>query len=163
MKHFYNYPDYMIPAKQDITPIQNHMMPNQENNQNIVSNMNPNINDKEKGLFTPYEGFIRGNMFKALYDSYKINTPYEVKPMNEQAEMLTTIDSLCFAIIDLNLYLDNHPDDKNLITLYNEYRRRNNEIKAQYERKFGPLVTSSEALNTYPWAWNNKPWPWENM
>ena len=40
-------------------------------------------------LYDPYEGFIRGNMYKNLYDPYKINSPYEIKPMNEQAEMLT--------------------------------------------------------------------------
>lgn len=163
MKHFYNYPDYMMPAQPNEMYAQNYMVSNQNHNENMSANMNPNINDKKEGLYTPYEGFIRGNMFKTLYDPYKTNIPYEIRPMNEQAEMLTTIDALCFALIDLNLYLDTHPEDKNIIRLYNEYNQKNNEIKAQYENKFGPLVTSSEALNTYPWAWNSKPWPWENM
>ena len=72
-------------------------------------------------LYDPYEGFIRGNMYKNLYDPYKINSPYEIKPMNEQAEMLTYIDALCFACIDLGLYLDVFPNNKDAINLFNKY------------------------------------------
>ena len=113
-----------------------------------------------KELFEPYQGFIRGNMFKNLFDQFgKI---YDIKPLNEQAELLTYIDALCFACIDLNLYLDVYPDNKEIINLYNKYNNEKNELMKQYEEKFGPLVLDSESLNNYPWAWNNKPWPWDN-
>ena len=35
--------------------------------------------------------------------------------MSTRADMLTTIEELCFACLELNLYLDNHPDDKMLL------------------------------------------------
>ena len=79
---------------------------------------NININD----IFDPYTGFIRGNMFPDLYNQYKINKPYEIEPMNEQAQILTTIDALCFSAHDLNLYLDTHPNDRDMIQLFNQYR-----------------------------------------
>lgn len=116
----------------------------------------------KKGSLNPYNGFIRGNMFPELYNGYKINNPYEITPMNEQAELLTYIDSLSFAMIDLNLYLDVNPNDKEALDLFNQYRVQNNEFLKQYENKYGPLLLSSDALNSYPWAWNNSPWPWEN-
>ena len=113
-------------------------------------------------LYDPYEGFIRGNMYKNLYDPYKINSPYEIKPMNEQAEMLTYIDALCFACIDLSLYLDIFPNNKDAINLFNKYNGQKNSLMNKYQEKFGPLTLDSDALNTYPWAWNERPWPWDN-
>ena len=113
-------------------------------------------------LYDPYEGFIRGNMYKELYDPYKIRSPYEIKPMNEQAEMLTYIDALCFACIDLGLYLDVFPNNKDIINLFNKYNRQKNSLMDKYQEKFGPLTLDSDALNAYPWAWNERPWPWDN-
>ncbi len=113
-------------------------------------------------LYDPYEGFIRGNMYKNLYDPYKINSPYEIKPMNEQAEMLTYIDALCFACIDLGLYLDVFPNNKDAINLFNKYNSQKKNLMDKYQEKFGPLTLDSDALNAYPWAWNERPWPWDN-
>ena len=127
------------------------------NKYNYQANMLPN-----KEIYTPYEGFIRGNMFQNIYKPYKLDRPYQIEPMNEQAEMLTNIDALCFALIDLNLYLDVFPNDKKAVDIFNQYRMQKNELQRQYENKYGPLVLTSDALNTYPWAWDNKPWPWEN-
>ena len=116
---------------------------------------------KENTLFEPYEGYIRGNMFPNLYDKYKEAEPYEVRPLNGQAKMLTYIDSLQFALKDLNLYLDIYPDDRNIIDLYNEYRKKLNQSIDEYENTYGPLLLNSNSLESYPWAWDDKPWPWE--
>lgn len=129
---------------------------------NQIKNINTTNNYQSNNLYDPYNGFIRGNMFETLYDPYKIKEPYEIRPMNEQAELLTYIDALCFATIDLSLYLDVYPDDKKAIDLFNQYRTQKNELTEQYESKFGPLLLSSNSLNSYPWAWDDRPWPWEN-
>ena len=113
-------------------------------------------------LFNPYEGLIRGNLFKNIYDPYKNQKPYAIKPMNDQAKMLTDIDSLEFALIDLNLYLDVYPDDKNAIELFNKYRNEQNELLHAYQNEYGPILLNSDSLNNMPWMWDNKPWPWEN-
>lgn len=123
---------------------------------------NKDINKQNIDLYDPYEGFIRGNMYKELYDPYKISSPYEIKPMNEQAEMLTYIDALCFACIDLGLYLDVFSNNKDIINLFNKYNRQKNSLMDKYQEKFGPLTLDSDALNAYPWAWNERPWPWDN-
>lgn len=115
-----------------------------------------------QNLFDAYAGFIRGNMFPDLYNEYKVKRPFNIEPLNEQAEMLTSIDALCFACHDLNLYLDNYPDDKKMIDLFNQYRVQSNQMIREYEKKYGPLFVDSDANNTYPWAWDNRPWPWEN-
>ena len=146
MNNFYNCPnnyDYFA-----------NMLPNNP--------MNSNVNSNNNDILPANEGFLRGNMWKSLYDPYKVNRPFEIQPMNEQAKLLTQLDALCFACIDLNLYLDVYSDDKNMISLFNQYRNQLNELQTQYENKYGPLNLNSEALNAYPWSWDNKPWPWEN-
>ena len=118
-----------------------------------------NIQDKQ--IYDPYNGFIRGNMFPELYNSYKLNKPLEITPMNEQAELLTYVDALTFAMIDLNLYLDVYPNDRGALELFNQYRMQADEYTKKYESKYGPLELTSNSLNTFPWDWDNAPWPWE--
>lgn len=134
---------------------------NMYNMKNTFNNNTYNNQDNNK-LYDPYNGLIRGNLFKNLYDPYKSGEPYEIKPMNEQAELLTSLDALGFAMIDLNLYLDVFPNDREKINLYNQYRKEKEEILKEYESKYGPITTNSDSLNSYPWAWNNMPWPWDN-
>lgn len=148
-------------------PIPNRPRPNEMRNWNY--NMNTNINgqiDVDKinhDLFEPYDGFIRGNMYKGLYQNYKLNKPYDVEPMNEQANLLINIDSLNLATLDLNLYLDIYPNDQRMIELFNNYRRESNKLVGEYEKKYGPLfVNSSASEKKEEWAWDESPWPWED-
>jgi spore coat protein JB len=80
--------------------------------------------------------------------------------MNEQAKLLTEIDSLCFALTDLNLYLDINDNDKDIINLYNQYTKKKEILLNQYQSKYGPITLNCEIK--YPWNWNDSPWPWEN-
>ena len=128
---------------------------------NMTFNMCGYNGDADSGnLFDVYNGFIRGNMFPDLYNQYKISRPYDVKPMNEQAELLTKVDAYCFAAHELNLYLDTHPNDRDMINLFKELTLDSKMAIDEYEKKYGPLFVDSSV--TYPWAWNNSPWPWEN-
>ena len=122
-----------------------------------------NQSSNNKKILDPYNGFVRGNMFSDLYNGYKLNKPLDITPLNEQADMLTYIDSLCFALIDLNLYLDLYPNDSKIIELFNSYRVEKDEITKEYESKYGPLTVNSDSLNKAPWAWDNMPWPWEGV
>lgn len=107
-------------------------------------------------LFEPYQGFIRGNMFKSLYDQY--GKVYDIKPLNEQAELLTYIDIYNFACIDLKLYLDINEDDEELINIYNMYSAELKKYMMEYENKYGPLTENSifmkdggNWLTPFPW------------
>lgn len=132
------------------------------NNVNFQKQNLRNMDYQNDNLFNPYQGLVRGNIFKNLYQPYKNEKIYEIKPMNEQAKILTDIDALEFAMIDLNLYLDVNPDDQKAIEIYNKYRIENEELLKFYQERFGPLLLNSDVLNNMPWMWDNKPWPWEN-
>lgn len=121
-----------------------------------------NYNKQGNPLYDPYNGFIRGNLFKDTYDPYIKEEPYEIKPMNEQAKLLTDIDSLSFAMTDLNLFLDVYPDNKEAINLFNQYRNKKETLLKEYENKYGPMTVDGEPSNMYFWQWIDMPWPWDN-
>ena len=120
------------------------------------------MNKNDDNLFDPYNGLIRGNLFKDLYVPYKRQEPYEIKPMNEQAKLLTDIDALCFSMIDLNLYLDINSNNKEMIDLFNQYRMKYLKLLCEYEERFGPITLNSNSLASFPWNWIDMPWPWDN-
>lgn len=126
-------------------------------------NMNFNICGVQKtdsnNLYDVYNGFIRGNMFPNLFNQYKLSRPYDVKPINDQAELLTKVDAYCFACHDLNLYLDTHPNDKDMFNLFKELSADSNKAIFEYENKYGPLFVGN---SSFPWSWNDSPWPWDN-
>lgn len=133
---------------------------NYVNNNYNQPNYNQQI-EKPRELYDPYQGFIRGNLFPDLYNSYRVSNPIDINPSNEQAEILTNIDSLEFAMQDLNLYLDLNPNDSKMIELYNYYLKQYKDFMNVYQNKFGPIVLECDALKGNRWDWINSPWPWE--
>lgn len=73
-------------------------------------------------------------------------------------EMLKEIKCYNFAVIELALYLDTHPDDEKAICLHNNYCKTLRDLKDKYQKVYGPL-------NIYfpcnKWRWLEEPWPWE--
>lgn len=131
----------------------------QNNNYNLPSY---NQDKNYVKLYEPYQGLIRGNMFPELYNTYKSNVPIEIIPENEQATLLTNIDSLEFALTDLALYLDINPDNEFMLKQFNNIRVGMNELIYEYQKKYGPLCLNNDALNKYPYTWIKSPWPWES-
>ena len=117
------------------------------------SNVNGNILDT-------FEGFKRGNMFKNLYDQYKNYKPDDLKASSEREDMLMQLQEIRFAMIDLGLYLDVYPNDKNALSLFNSYLKKEKELCKMFESKYGPLTFDSE-VQVNGWLWDNGPWPWE--
>ena len=73
-------------------------------------------------------------------------------------EMIEKIKCYQFAIIELGLYLDTHPDDQKAICLHREYSKVYKELTDSYQKVYGPLTIF------YPcnkWRWLEEPWPWE--
>ena len=79
--------------------------------------------------------------------------------MNRE-KMLKEVMAADFTVIDLNLYLDTHPNDARTISLFNNSVKRAIALRNQYECMYGPL-TAFCSLSTCPWQWIKSPWPWE--
>ena len=84
--------------------------------------------------------------------------------MNEKNMMRKSIDSLCFSILETELFLDTHPYDQKALHMLREYRRRKREAIAVYESRFGKyIVTTDDVPATDRWSWIDSPWPWERQ
>ena len=118
-------------------------------------------NMNNQNLFNPKEGFIKGNMFSNLYSGYKSYKPKELVARTEQERMLYEIDSISFVAHDLNLYLDLHPEDQSMVTLFNDYRKKLEELTKTYESMYGPLSVNSNEMENKTFSWVNTNWPWE--
>lgn len=76
-------------------------------------------------------------------------------------QQMEDIQAIDFVIVELNLYLDTHPDDLDALKQFNTFTKRSKELKQAFEAEFGPLQGSGNSFSTYPWAWNDAPWPWQ--
>ncbi len=82
---------------------------------------------------------------------------------SDQSKKLNEINAVSFAINDLTLYLDTHPDCKNGLALFKELTQKRLELLADYAKQYNPLTQSSMITGTpeteeYGWAKGPVPW-----
>ena len=75
-----------------------------------------------------------------------------------RAEMMKKIREYNFAVIELGLYLDTHPDDAKALCLYREYAKILKDLQDKYQKVYGPLTIFFPCNK---WRWLEEPWPWE--
>lgn len=100
------------------------------------------------------EGLSKGNMDVSLYDPF---ANYVSKKLDEK-DPKVVLRAYLFAMIDLQLYLDVHPDDVVVKELFNKYLEEFRKMKEEIERKEGPLTFDSEYNLTKNWVWEQN-WP----
>ena len=79
--------------------------------------------------------------------------------MCERERLLRRIQMVGFALVDLNLYLDTHPNCPHALEMFNEQSAQYAELQQAYADKFGPLSPSQAGGSS--WDWISGPWPWE--
>ncbi len=135
---------------------------NNMTNGNSQNNTNNNLNNgSNMMLYGPYEGYVKGNLFRNLYDQYKSYRPMSLAPSSEREEALLNLNQIQFAMHELNLYLDVYPNDANIMRQFVAYRNTYNDLLNQYENRYGALNVNSTSLNSVPFGWVNQTWPWE--
>lgn len=112
-------------------------------------------------FFNPSEGFAKGNMQANTYKPYKLVNPSLPPVSNEKERLLLDVQMYSFAMWDLNLYLNTHPTDRNVMMLFDNYRNSYRRAVNEYENKYGPLHLENVNTSSASWEWNKSPWPWE--
>ena len=112
-------------------------------------------------LVSTDEGFLRGNMFADEYKPYKSYTYKKIVPKNKKEELMLEIMELSFAINDLNLYLDLHPEDEKMLEKFNELVEKSCKYEMEYVEKYGALEVIDNTSNK-KFEWICSPWPWDN-
>ena len=128
---------------------------------NSMMNTPNNSNNDNMILSDPKTGYSRGNLFSNLYSEYKNYTPRKLSSNDPKTKLWLELSETFFAAHEINLYLDINPDDDSMIQLFNDYRRKANMLKEEYESKYGPICTSSDMMNSSPFPWVNASFPWE--
>lgn len=75
----------------------------------------------------------------------------------EREQMLMEIREINFAVIELGLYLNTHPEDQRALCLHRKYVKELKDLKDKYQKVYGPLSIY------YPcnkWRWLEEPWAW---
>ena len=81
--------------------------------------------------------------------------------MTDREKALKLVQTYDFMLVELNLYLDNHPEDEKAFECFEHYRKLAAEARECYVKKFGPLSAVQGELVNGKWNWVNDPWPWE--
>lgn len=81
--------------------------------------------------------------------------------VKQNMNSLRAVQELEFALVELNLYLDTHPNDQNALAAFNDFASRYATARSNYEAQYGPLVNFGNSGPTSSWVWINEPWPWE--
>ncbi|HEY0828181.1 MAG TPA: spore coat protein CotJB [Bacilli bacterium] len=76
-------------------------------------------------------------------------------------QLLEELQAVDFVLVELNLYLDTHPQDSQALQQYNQHVQRRQQLAYQYEMNFGPLLHFGHSYSKQPWQWNHTPWPWQ--
>jgi spore coat protein JB len=74
---------------------------------------------------------------------------------------LKEIQEIEFVLIELNLYLDTHPEDERALLEYNTYGKKLKTLISKYECLYGPLVNFGFSPSHFPFRWVEEPWPWD--
>ena len=93
-----------------------------------------------------------------MNNSNDCSEPERTVDCDLRREMIENIRCLDFAINELALYLDTHPDDEKALCLHRKYCKEAKELKDKYQKVFGPLTINFPCNK---WRWIEEPWPWE--
>lgn len=79
-----------------------------------------------------------------------------------RTELLEKIMKYQFYAVDLNLFLDNFPNNPEATKDYEEISCKLQALIKDYENSYGPLTNFGSAYIENPELWISTPWPWEN-
>lgn len=111
---------------------------------------------ENSAMYDAADSLAQGTLFPALNLPFRLainGSPVPVTP-------LTEVQALDFVLVELNLYLDTHPDDREAFLLYRKYAVLAEKCRKIYEEKYGPLNKDSAAMQDH-YRWIHGPWPWE--
>ena len=79
----------------------------------------------------------------------------------DKNSLLLKLSQVEFCAIDMQLYLDTHPNDSVAIKKYNQFVAEAENLRCEYEKNYGPLFSYIQASNENKFSWIDEPWPWE--
>lgn len=100
-----------------------------------------------------------------MYMKYDRNSD---RIVNNTVNCVNCGDSSCdlyavtLALIDANLYLDTHPNDREALEYYMNTKALEEKLREDLVCR-GCSITASDQNNVCKWNWVEGPWPWEGV
>lgn len=107
-------------------------------------------------MYEPPRGIIRGTIYPGLDLPFRGMVNQRELPVTPK----TQLQVLAFAIQELALYLDTHPEDAEALELYREYQKLYAHHKERYSQNCKPM-THMVPVDHRKYTWLDEPWPWE--
>ena len=76
---------------------------------------------------------------------------------------LKELQEIEFALVDLNLYLDTHPEDDEAVKKLAEFSEKAEALREDYEKNETILFSQHIRNEVDLSKWINDPWPWEKQ
>ena len=82
---------------------------------------------------------------------------------NGRNELLMQIYQCEFTLVDINLYLDTHPECQRAIADYNCYAEQLKMLKDRYNKEYGPMENFGHSVNMsgQKWLYGTQNFPWQ--
>ena len=101
-------------------------------------------------------GLVRGTLFPGLDLPFMNMTNQKERPVTPTTEL----QALAFAVNELALYLDTHPNDTEALEMYQTYQQALHDGMMNFSKEHGPLNHTVPGKKGC-YCWPNDPWPWE--
>ena len=120
--------------------------------------------DDEKMPLTSQQPAVRAESIPQPEPEHGCNNSDNESHNGSKHEMMQKIQKIDFAIIDLNLFLDTHPNCKEAIELFTKLAATSRSLKSDFQRQYGPLYAAN-SQNSTPFAWvhDDYKWPWQKQ
>ncbi|HEY5583557.1 MAG TPA: spore coat protein CotJB [Ruminiclostridium sp.] len=82
--------------------------------------------------------------------------------MSEREMLMWKMQASDFAMEEVGLFLDVHPNDPTALSYFKQYREMKKQAESDFTRKYGPVTIDNYDNNLPTWGWIENPWPWEN-
>jgi spore coat protein JB len=74
---------------------------------------------------------------------------------------LQELQAVDFTLVELQLYLDTHPNDAAAKLQYTQFADKRAALVEPFEKKYGPLQHYGRSRTDNPIDWSTTPWPWQ--
>ena len=102
------------------------------------------------------KGFLKGSIWKNLFSPYKFVVE-KINLTTDLDKLLYMLQVYTFTAIELTLYIDTHPNNKEASDMLKKVNAEKNKICEYIETRYSSLSSFSEILNGYyslkmPWS-----------
>lgn len=80
--------------------------------------------------------------------------------MIDKNKLLKQIYEVSFAVNDMTLYLDTHPNDSNALATFRVLKEQRKTALTAFEESYYPLTIDCMTDDENNWTWGEAPAPW---